>query len=349
MTKAGLISFRLVLFLVITSLLTALTAFAALEVFLPGQLLRPTVLVPLGLALVVISTLLSARAQIPSRRRPSGLLPSTADGNRETLVVCACILLFLVYFTAWYGMRQAGERSVLLRAREHFQVVCHGDIGKPDVDSTLVELERRLSQLRSKYDPPETQWTVRVELYPSKAELGRITLAPERVLGFITWREGTVVLHLTAEARGQLAGGRLSSAPGHEVAHLVVLECLGPDFMHRVPIWFHEGLAVYESVTGFWRSPDRVLARLTLWLGRTEILEKEQAVLESASYGEEGAPIFYIAAFEFIDCLVVRYGSDVVPQILSRVAQGMPFERAFQAEVGIPVEEAFQRWLDSFF
>ena len=141
--------------------------------------------------------------------------------------------------------------------------------------------------------------------------------------------------------------GRVSSYPHdslesvvrHEIVHLALsARAEGA----ALPRWFHEGVA--ESVGTGWGFTGQL--RL-LWATAEEpALSEVTALFESDS--QPGPARAYLLAVALVEDIRQRHGLAIPGAIATRVGQGVPFERAFEMEVGETVSAATSRAWTSY-
>jgi len=276
--------------------------------------------------------------------------PHLRNKRKVVLDIILVVLLCLAITSGMWAHDRSVRNNQLLDAHQHFSVVIHGDVSEQRVNNTLIELEKQLSRLRSKYKPTNTYSIIKVELYTDYEQLKEETSGSEWAGAFVIFESGKPVIHLPAEQGGNFFT-RLpaTTTSGHELTHVVMHELVGPELMATIPLWFHEGLAEYESKRGFQNSGKRVLTRLSLWLCKSKVLDNDPIILHAPTSSETSI-IFYSASYEFVDYIVSKHGGDTPQRILNdMVVQGKSFEDAFRDEVGSTLDETYQRWVSSFF
>lgn len=134
---------------------------------------------------------------------------------------------------------------------------------------------------------------------------GRIVIFPERVLSY--------------------PYDSLESVVRHEITHLA-LDARAGDA--PLPRWFHEGVAV--SVDTGW-GPGSQLRLLVAMMGRPDIAQLTR-LFASPSHTETTQA--YLLSAVLVHDVRRRHGPDVPGAIARRVAEGVPFDRAFAIETG---------------
>ena len=128
----------------------------------------------------------------------------------------------------------------------------------------------------------------------------------------------------------------LESVVLHEIVHLSLnARALG----HRLPRWFHEGVAV--SVESGWGLGSQ--ARLLLAAARGPAIDDVNALFASDAAPETTTA--YLLSAALIEDLRRRHGLALPGAVAGRVARGEHFDAAFRAETGETVDEAAaQAW-----
>lgn len=340
---------KLITFSFVFCALLVIVLAIGLEFFMPGQIFSLKILIPVIIISLAIALLTSIKTHHLKKEADGKRILRKRNKKKLFIYLTLWILISSAAIFIWWRIDTSINESLLSDAQKQFEIVNHGDVSKQRVDNTLIELERQIIRLRDKYEPTDTYETIKAEIYQSVSQLRRET-SREKAFAFITFEHGKPIIHLPAEQSGNFFTGRhFTTNPGHELTHLVVYELLEPKQIKVVPLWFHEGVAVYESLKGFQNYRMRVCARFSLWQNRSIILDKKEVILEARDYPSENADIFYLTSFEFVDYLVSNYGQDTIPNILSMLKKETQFEKAFLNEVGYTIEEIYLKWEDSFF
>ena len=174
-----------------------------------------------------------------------------------------------------------------------------------------------------------------------------VTLAGERsglaqdvapwVAGYAVSGAGVVVIF--PDRASSYPHSDLTETYLHELAHVFIARKAGGE---DVPRWFHEAIAM--AVSTDWSLQDR--GRTTIGMIRRWDATHED--LERWFRGDAGeSRRAYAIAEAFGRDYVRRYGPLGVQRVLARVADGIPFDRAFQEFTGRTVDGAwFTFWED---
>ena len=141
---------------------------------------------------------------------------------------------------------------------------------------------------------------------------------------------------------------RLPMILTHELSHLHLGQQIG-HFTHRVPVWFHEGLAAYASNGGGADYATEEEARSALRQGRVfspALLDNEHT-RHKAEHWRLSPYLFYRQAMMFMQHL--RHTSEErFEEFLLRVQDKEDFAHAFGNAYNMGLDEAGQRFIQGF-
>ena len=173
---------------------------------------------------------------------------------------------------------------------------------------------------------------IRVMLAPEDSELARATSS--WIAGFAHGATGTIVLFPSRSL--QYPHDSLEAVLRHEVAHILIVRAADGQ---AVPRWFNEGLAVVAERA--WHFEDR-------WQLGWALVSADQVRMDEVNdlfqAGSSGARQAYALASAFVRHIIETQGSDVPARILAAVANGVPFEVAFEQATGQSLVEAERRF-----
>lgn len=141
---------------------------------------------------------------------------------------------------------------------------------------------------------------------------------------------------------------RLPMILTHELSHLHLGQQIG-HFTHRVPLWFHEGLAAYASNGGGADYASEDEARTALRQGRAFA----PATLDTADtrhraeHWQLSPYLFYRQAMMFVGHLK-QAGEERFRDFLLRVQDKEDFALAFGSTYNMSLDEAGQRFINGF-
>jgi hypothetical protein len=169
---------------------------------------------------------------------------------------------------------------------------------------------------------------IRVILAPEGTELARS--APPWVSGWAWPESGTIVL--LPQRSPSYPADSLEDLLRHEVAHVLIGRAAGG---RPVPRWFHEGVALVAGDS--WGLDDRSrLAVTVLRRRRIDLAELERRFAGNSGQVQEA----YAIAGGLVQDLLQRHGAGVTGEILAGLAEGLPFEAAFERAAGEPLTVA---------
>jgi hypothetical protein len=215
---------------------------------------------------------------------------------------------------------------------------------RPEIAGRLQRVDaehlRTIVRLVGLDDPGEP---VRVVLAPEDSQVARAT--PPWIAGFARSSDEIVVLFPSRSTR--YPHDSLEAVLHHEIAHVLI---------HRaargqpVPRWFDEGLATAAERS--WTFEDRRQLAWALAAGAPSTMAGLDVMFQQ---GAGQAARAYALSGAFVRDIIDRHGIGAPARILSRLAEGAPFEDAFETATGQPLvhaERAFhaqvatwERWI----
>jgi hypothetical protein len=169
---------------------------------------------------------------------------------------------------------------------------------------------------------------VRVVIVPERSEIASAT--PLWIAGVAYGEKSTVLLFPARAPR--YPHDSLADVLHHEIAHVLIYRAArGND----VPRWFNEGLAsVSERV---WNAEDR---RQLAWALATGSRVRMSEVNDAFGAGPGRAEAAYAIGSAFIRKLIDEHGIKTPATILAGIADGLPFDRAFERATGVRFADA---------
>lgn len=174
---------------------------------------------------------------------------------------------------------------------------------------------------------------IRVILAPEGTQESAV---PRWVSGYALGGQGVIVL--LPERVPSYPDSSLSDLLSHEVAHVLIARAAGG---HPLPRWFHEGMAMIAGLS--WDLEDRSRLTLALLVDRPVSLSEVEQRFQG---GQAEVNRAYAIAGAFAHDLLDRYGQDAAARILRKMADGLPFDQAFEAATGTPLAEAESSFWD---
>jgi hypothetical protein len=174
---------------------------------------------------------------------------------------------------------------------------------------------------------------IRVILAPEGTQESAV---PRWVSGYALGDQGVIVL--LPERVPSYPDSSLPDLLSHEVAHVLIARAAGG---HPLPRWFHEGTAMIAGLS--WDLEDRSRLTLALLVDRPVSLGEVEQRFQG---GQAEVNRAYAIAGAFAHDLLDRYGQDAVARILRKVADGLPFDQAFEIATGTPLAAAESSFWD---
>ena len=178
---------------------------------------------------------------------------------------------------------------------------------------------------------------IQVWIAESPEDLRSLTKAPIRdwAQGYAFPRDGEIVL---LRPTGSGRWDELDRIARHEVAHI----CLGlvvGDSTEELPLWFHEGFAMYASEQ--WTLRDQ-------WTLLSASIFRQLVPLSDLDrrFPDEGgeARIAYAQSFSAVRSLATDYSFTQLRTLVERLGAGEAFESAFRGTFGISVVMFDAEW-----
>jgi len=169
---------------------------------------------------------------------------------------------------------------------------------------------------------------ISIRIHPTHAALaGSVGRPGDAWLRAWARRDSVEVQSPRTWSRGRASDAALTSLLAHELTHCLLFQRIGPRWADReVPGWFEEGLASFTA-------------------GEQHHRADPAALRPAPGALRSDAALAYGTADRAFHDLVGRHGEEGVHRILSSLASGLDFPRAFEAATGTSVaafEDAFR-------
>jgi hypothetical protein len=192
--------------------------------------------------------------------------------------------------------------------------------------------------IASRFELPSRR-LVEVWLTSSPDQFEDIVHAPiqDWAMGYAFPLEGRIVL------RNPSGSGRfeeLDRLTRHEVAH-IALGLLVGDAVMTVPVWFHEGFAMYVSEPWTWQHQTGLLGSALF-----RKLQPLDAYAKGFPKDADDARVAYLQSFSAVRVLVATYSFTRFQTFLYRLNAGEPFGQAFQATYGLSLLMYGAEWVE---
>ncbi len=234
----------------------------------------------------------------------------------------------VVYFDERFDWQQLTERGVTV------YWYAGGDaFGEELMQMSLRTLDRLEEEIDATVDE-----SVKIFIYADTADM-RAALRQNSV----DWVGGQAVPSL-----GLIIG---AIAPGNsdEVARLIPHE-LSHQVLHQAvenpyggtPLWFDEGLAVYNQEIEDWMFPQMINEA-----ARGDTIISLSALAASFPTDTNRALLSYAQSADVVEYLFDTYGNEKVEQLVQQFSEAVPVEEALPAVLDITVEELHAEWRET--
>jgi hypothetical protein len=276
------------------------------------------------------------------------------DLNKLKIIIFGICGVLIIALLVVAGVRSLRENAILKDASNQFVIHINPEVPGASINSTLIKLQEEYERLSTKYQVPDLEKLINIELYPDVESMRADGIVPTWGDACITDIFDDVKIYLPAEipSTGSFYTSSQFNNPryAHEFTHFIIHTKIGPDSRAVLPLWFDEGIAELESHRGI-INRHRLLIRLDLWfqnLYHPDLLEDGEFIISSDNYPDNNIDIFYSASYEFVRYINSRY-EGAVQRIVNRLAIGETFTDAFENETGKSVFELYKEWYDAFF
>jgi hypothetical protein len=219
------------IFLLLAFLQTSLLLMIGLEIVLPGQLIRPVIIIPSVIIVLSLSAFLTHKYLNPFRARQKN--EKFTMSKRQQKIVWLSFLGCIILFIAISAIRTAiDKRNLLPIAQQHFSLITTDNISNLTVERILLEFERAYPGIRSKYVPSQfSSSVITVNIFSDCAQLQKAKGVSENVCAFFRFEDSALSISITSFASQQTIQ--------HELTHAIVGEFLGELPMKRwtAPLW----------------------------------------------------------------------------------------------------------------
>lgn len=180
---------------------------------------------------------------------------------------------------------------------------------------------------------------IEVWLTASPEQMEEVARAPIRdwAAGYAFPLEARIVLR-NPSGPGRLE--ELDRLTRHEVAHVMVGFLVG-EAVTKVPVWFHEGFAMYVSESWTWNHQLGLLGSVLL-----RKLRPLDAYADRFPSDAEGVRVAYLQAFSAVRTLISVYSFTRFQTFLERLNGGESFERAFEGTYGLSLLMYSVEWME---
>ncbi len=142
----------------------------------------------------------------------------------------------------------------------------------------------------------------------------------------LAWSAGSVMTKFKTIAAFPSAQGFFDSTLPHEIGHIIFRDFIGPDAF--VPLWFEEGVAVFQEESGGWGADDVV--RRAMAEGRFISLADLGSLSLNKDSDRELVRIFYAEAASLVGFLIHEGEMYRFARLCREIKDGTRFEGALK-------------------
>lgn len=270
------------------------------------------------------------------------MLPVVAVGQQGTQAEPFGMIVNDAQIEAWLGREARVNHPVIkhLASRETETLQFYFERAYGQRAESVIRTAAQARAKTMRFLPAETVSDVHIYLlgdmnryFEAQDSPGR---APEWAAGLTLLRDGVILIRLSPRGTTKLEPERTLA---HELNHVALRRFVQDN---QVPHWFYEGFAMLAT-------DDWGLNRAET-LGRASMSGRliELDALNQA-FGKTGAivDLAYAQSAHFVSWLAKEYGDDAVKKLLSDVAIGHSFDKAFFTAFGRSPKAAFATWRDN--
>ncbi len=196
------------------------------------------------------------------------------------------------------------------------------------------QAERSLAQIASELNYlPDLKMRIVLASTENSFEKAIGDSVPEWGLAFALIENRKIVLK---SPRLLGSGFDLRAVMTHEIAHVMLAQSVGN---RRIPFWFHEGFAMYQSKE--WKIGNSALVG---WAAvRGNLLDLGD--LENAfPWSEEKADLAYAESFLAITFIIQRFGKEGLSALVTELKNGKDIDSAMRGAFGVGYERFKRDW-----
>ena len=149
----------------------------------------------------------------------------------------------------------------------------------------------------------------------------------QQVGEYAMWAEGVASSRQRVIRSFPAAHGFFDSTLPHEMGHIIFREFVG--FKAKIPVWFEEGVAMYQEKARRWGADDTV--RQAIKDGKFMSLKDMTAIELSDRINVETIQLFYAESASIVKYLIDELGQQRFVNLCRKLQDGDPFERVFVA------------------
>jgi tetratricopeptide (TPR) repeat protein len=231
---------------------------------------------------------------------------------------------------------KAAERGFVATETEHFILKSDPSQDRAFIDYTLKALQKAYEKLSKDLDFKPAEKIV-VKLYPELKAFHGAASTPDWFTPGVASAKDNVIMLATPKREGNIE--KFPKVVTHEVTHVFAsLMTYG-----NLPVWLHEGIALYEADQ--WDRDREALLRKGL---KTQTLLGLDALNRPFSElkNPEIASLAYAESYSTVKFILDRFGKESFLRFLKAFSAGKSLDRAALGSLGIDARTFEERWKD---
>lgn len=334
---------RLTSFIFFLGILLLFSALILIDQIRPATLFNPYLLFPILMMLIALAAYVTLKGKATKTKR-DWLHKWSRKKKIIGLIVIFSVLIIVPLATR--GVSYLNDQRLLEHAKTQFLVETSSLASQGQIENTLIELQRQLTRLRSKYVKEPPDYLIRVRMFANVSELRAKTSRPDWSDAFVQITPGqSPIVYIPVEPESRRFDKSPPTAgPAHEITHVLTYEALRLQSMTLIPRFFHEGFAQYESLKGLSNLPNRLFKRVFLFTLEPSLILRNEPPELGPDVSQKDVNVFYALSYEFMRYLSGKYGVEELWQVVQLVGNGTEFTEAFIDVTGKQYLDAYDEF-----
>jgi len=334
---------RLLSFIFFLGILLLLSALILIDQIKPATLFNPYLLFLIITMLIALATYVTLKGKATKTKR-DWLHKWSRKKKIIGLIVIFSVSIIVPLATR--GVSYLNDQRLLEHANTQFLVETSSLASQGQIENTLIELQRQLTKLRSKYVKEPPDYLIKVRMFANVSELHAKTSSPDWSDAFVRITPGqSPIVYIPVEPESRrFDKSAPTPGPAHEITHVVTHEALRLQSMTLIPRFFHEGLAQYESLKGIPNLFTRLSERVFLFTLEPSLVLRDEPPDLYLGASQKDVDIFYVLSYEFVRYLSDVYGVERLWRVVQLVGNGTEFTEAFTDVTGKQYLDAYDEF-----
>lgn len=334
---------RVISFIFFLGILLLLSALILIDQIKPVTLFNPYLLFLIVTMLIALAAYVTLKGKVTKTKRH---WLHEWSRKKKMIVLIVIFSVSIIVPLATRGVSYLNDQRLLEYANTQFLVETISLASQGQIENTLIELQRQLTKLRSKYIKEPPDYLIKVRMFANVSELHAKTLSPDWSDAFVRITPGeSPIVYIPVEPESRRFDKSAPTAgPAHEITHVVTYEALRLQSMTLIPRFFHEGLAQYESLKGIPNLFTRLSGRVFLFILEPPLVLRDEPPDLYPATTQKDANLFYVLSYEFVRYLSDEYGVKKLWRVVQLVGDGTEFTDAFTDVIGKQYLDAYNEF-----